>query len=67
METKSKHDEGTVVSLFRRKHDIKIDADEKIIRILRGKNAHQDLGNKSWGKIDFLQKKGYTLFHVTAF
>ena len=51
MTTKPKHDEGTVVSLFRRKHDIKIDADEKIIRILRGNKASQDLGNKSWVKL----------------
>ena len=46
--------EGVIKSLSR-KHDFRIV--DGIIYILVGKAAHNDLGNGSWGKIDYLVKQ----------
>jgi hypothetical protein len=56
------HDEEEVLKHLRRKKDCKIVGNH--IMVLNGKGKKQqksnDLGNGSWGKIDFLVgKKGY--------
>jgi hypothetical protein len=47
-----------VVSQLYKKHDCKIDSRAKTIQVLNGRSKKQqlknDLGNGSWGKIDFL-------------
>jgi len=41
-----------------KKHDIKINYDVEVIEVLTGLSpkfpAHHDVGNGSWGKIDYL-------------
>lgn len=53
-----------------RKHDVKVFGNS--IQVLNGKNSSfpklGDLGNKSWGKIDFLKNYcGFKLFFVDKF
>jgi hypothetical protein len=59
-----KHSVDEVLEALKKKKDCKINSQEKIISVLQNK-AHgktNDLGNKSWGKIDFLVNYcGYTL------
>lgn len=67
-----KHNEDEVLYLLRRKHDIKIKDNTKEIQILSGKSKKQhksnDLGNGSWGKIDFLINHcGYRKYIVDEF
>ena len=38
------------------KNDCFVDPNTLTIQVLVGKNQKHDLGNKSWGKIDYLQK-----------
>lgn len=55
---KLKHTEEKAVNSLRKKQDVYFDGN--VISIKRGKKATQDLGNGSWGKIDFLcNHKGY--------
>lgn len=63
MKTRKLHSEDEVIRSLSKKQDIRIDSDEKIIRIISkydekgnpNKALKNDLGNGSWGKIDFLQ------------
>ena len=48
------YQEGTVVAQLREKNDIQITGNE--IQILTGATQKSDIGIKSKGKIDFLQK-----------
>jgi hypothetical protein len=66
MSEKRKHTVDEVLKSLSRKRDIKINNLE--IQILVGDFAHNDLGNKSWGKIDFLvNHNNYRRFNVTKF
>jgi hypothetical protein len=59
-----KHSVDEVLEALKKKKDCKIDSQEKIISVLQNKTHGKtnDLGNKSWGKIDYLTKYcGYTL------
>lgn len=65
-----KHNEDEVLKNLRKKNDVRIIGNQ--IFVLNGKNPkHQkqnDLGNGSWGKIDFLRNhKGYVLINVSEF
>ena len=69
-----KHSEENVLASLRKKNDVRIDPDKKIIFVLNGLSnkarfkPQNDVGNKSWGKIDYLQKKkGYVLYRVAEF
>lgn len=62
-----KHTEEKAIRSLNKKKDCLINRDYKVIQILT-KNKVNDLGNKSWGKIDFLQKHaGYTVKYVPKF
>ncbi len=62
----SKFTEGQVVSQLREKNDVNIVGQE--IQILTGNSQKNDLGNKSKGKIDFLQRQcGYRVVTVDKF
>ena len=65
-----KHNEDEVLFQLRKKHDVKIQG--KDILILNGKSKRSqksdDLGNGSWGKIDYLcNHKGYIKRFVSDF
>jgi hypothetical protein len=67
-----KHKMDEVLSSLSRKHDIRIDVNVKTVEVLTGKSSdspsNNDLGNKSWGKIDYLRNYcGYTLIFVDRF
>ena len=59
-----------VLKQLYRKHDVKIDSNQKIVRVLcnESRTKINDLGNNSWGKINFLVNYcGYYQFFVTEF
>lgn len=63
-----KHTEKTALAALSRKNDIKIDGDH--LQILSDENKFKvhDLGNKSWGRIDFLVNYcGYSNYFVEEF
>lgn len=62
-----KHNLDEVIRSLSKKRDIQIDTRKKVLEILNpGKN--QDLGNKSWGKIDYLVNyAGYIKLFVSEF
>lgn len=67
-----KHDEQKVIAQLSKKHDVKIKSNQ--ILVLNGKSTKgifqpiNDLGNKSWGKIDFLVNYcGYVQLFVPEF
>lgn len=65
-----KHTLDEVLKSLKNKHDVKIDSLNKTIKVLKGnaKIAKNDVGNGSWGKIDYLVKvHGYDLFRVNDF
>lgn len=71
MACKQKYKEDEVLSQLRKKHDVRI-TPEKEILVLNGKSnkgqfqKKDDLGNGSWGKIDFLVKHcGYRQMFVS--
>ena len=58
MARKNKYQVDEVLRSLAQKHDVKINADVKVVEVLTGKDAKfqafNDLGNGSWGKIDYL-------------
>lgn len=58
--TKTKHNFADAVKALEKKKDIRIQGTNIIID--RSEKASQDVGNSSWGKIDFLVK--YHKFQV---
>ena len=63
-----KHRIDRVLRTLGKKQDCRIDERELVIEIMKGNNQKHDLGNKSWGKIDFLREiEGYTVLHVVKF
>lgn len=69
------YDPDKVIRSLSRKKDLKIDLREKIIyRLVQGLDnkgrviePNNDVGIKSWGKIDFLLKNRFVLLKVTEF
>ena len=49
-----KHTVDEVVRSLSKKKDVKIDLKSKIVELLDSPFKNNDLGNGSWGKIDFL-------------
>lgn len=71
---RKKHRLDEVLQSLRLKHDCRVDSANKTIKVLNGKskkpqfNLTNDLGNGSWGKIDYLQNvQGYRLMFVAEF
>ena len=65
-----KHTEDEVLKSLRKKNDVRVNGN--LVLILNGKNKkfpkHNDLGNGSWGKIDFLVNHcGYHTMNVSEF
>lgn len=65
-----KHNENEVLSLLRLKHDVRVTLQKEVL-ILNGKSGKgqfqrmHDLGNGTWGKIDFLVSHcGYKMAFV---
>ena len=57
-----KHDEETAVKALNRKQDCKVNMVQRTITLASAGHRVNDLGNKSWGKIDFLTRyKGYKI------
>lgn len=64
----SKHTEDKALKSLQRKHDVKINVNDKTIFINRGTNKKNDLGNKSHGKIEFLKNiLNYKVIATTKF
>lgn len=69
---RKQHSLDEVLRSLGKKHDCQVNPQMRVIRILNPKakpcNAINDLGNKSWGKIDYLcHYCGYSWYHVTQF
>lgn len=69
---KKKHNIDEVLRKLSLKHDVRINSDVKVIEVLTGKDpkfpAAHDIGNGSWGKIDFLVNHcGWRQIYVDKF
>ena len=67
-----KHSLDEVLKSLGKKNDCRVDSTKKVVYTLNGKSKKQkclhDLGNKSWGKIDYLVNWcGYTHYFVAEF
>lgn len=64
-----KHNEDEVLYRLRKKQDVRITQHKEILVLGKnGKNKQNDLGNGSWGKIDFLVNHcGYRQYFVKEF
>lgn len=49
-----KHTVDEVVKSLSKKKDVKVDVRNKVVEILDNPYKNNDLGNGSWGKIDYL-------------
>lgn len=56
-----------VIQSLNRKHDCRVHKSAKRIEILIGSQVTNDLGNGSWGKLDFLQKQDFVIVNVNKF
>lgn len=70
--SKKKYSEDEVIMKLRRKSDCRVLQDERIVMVLTGQSPKSpkshDLGNGSWGKIDYLTKHcGYRKVNVHDF
>lgn len=62
--SKRNYDEAKVVRILSKKKSIRINIVDKIIEVIKGSD---EIGNGSWGKIDYLRKvHGYTQVFVAA-
>jgi len=68
-----KHNEDEVLLQLRKKNDVRVTQDGFVL-VLNGKSTkgqfqkQNDLGNRSWGKIDFLvNHRGYKLLFTSEF
>lgn len=60
------------VKALQKKNDVRVDTERKLVLLLSGQDKHfpkaNDLGNKSWGVIDFLVNiQGYKVVEVDKF
>lgn len=65
--SRKQHNLDEVIRSLSKKKDVKIDVTGKVVFVLKRESVHavKDLGNKSWGKIDFLcNYQGYKLNRV---
>ena len=64
-----KHNEDEVLYRLRKKHDVRVTQNKEILVLSRkSKQKQHDLGNGSWGKIDFLVNHcGYRQIFVSDF
>jgi hypothetical protein len=59
---RKQHTEDEVLIILKKKHDVHINRNNKSIHVNTLDNPKNDLGNGSWGKIDFLTKYcGYSI------
>lgn len=56
-QTKGKHSEASVLFSLSKKNDVRIKGNTIITLNDKSKIKHNDLGNSSWGKIDYLKKQ----------
>ena len=67
---RKKHKLEEVLFRLRRKRDVRVNPGNKTVMVLnnKAKNKENDLGNGSWGKIDFLKNvEKYNVFFVSEF
>ena len=67
---RKQHNLDEVLRSLSKKHDVKVDERTSTISVLSKDSPirKDDLGNGSWGKIDFLvNHQGFKLLHVTKF
>lgn len=68
MSRKNKYQVDEVIRILSKKNDVKLDLNNKVVQILKGKKAKNDLGNGSFGKIDFLcNYNSFTQLYVNEF
>lgn len=66
MARKQDYDEDEVLRILAKKADINIDKNMKVVQVLR--EGKGDVGNGSWGKIDFLVNyRGWKSMRVNDF
>ena len=74
--TKRKHSVDEVLKSLSKKHDVRVLGGtiqvlkpeiEKDGKIIENPFYQGDLGNGSWGKIDFLKSQGYKQYFVAEF
>ena len=74
--TKRKHTVEEVLKALSKKHDVRVLGGtiqvlkpeiEKDGKIIENPVYQGDLGNGSWGKIDYLRSQGYVQFYVAEF
>lgn len=64
MAKKRAYDETSVIRSLSKKNSIRVNTVEKVVEVMRGAS---DVGNGSWGKIDYLHKvHGYVYVFVTS-
>lgn len=64
MAKKRAYDETSVIRSLSKKNSIRVNAIEKVVEVMKGAT---DVGNGSWGKIDYLHKvHGYYCVFVTS-
>ena len=64
MAKKRAYDETSVVRSLSKKNSIRVNTVEKVVEVMKGAS---DVGNGSWGKIDYLHKvHGYVYVFVTS-
>tara|TARA_R110000850_G_scaffold34024_5_gene92288 strand:- start:3673 stop:3882 length:210 start_codon:yes stop_codon:yes gene_type:complete len=62
-----KHQMDEVLRSLDKRRDVKVDSRAKVVEILQPAQ-YNDLGNKSWGKIDYLcNHNGYNKVFTTDF
>lgn len=67
---RKQHNLDEVLRSLSKKHDVKVDERTSTIYVLSKDSPirKDDLGNGSWGKIDFLMHyQGFELLHVSKF
>lgn len=64
MAKKRAYDETSVIRSLSKKNSIRVNAIEKVVEVMK---SATDVGNGSWGKIDYLHKvHGYVYVFVTS-
>jgi hypothetical protein len=64
MAKKRAYDETSVIRSLSKKNSIRVNTVEKVVEVMKGAS---DVGNGSWGKIDYLHKvHGYVYVFVTS-
>lgn len=64
---KSKHTIESAIRSLSKKNDVKITVSGIEVLKNSSKDKKHDLGNGSWGRIDFLRKQGIKAYFVDSF